>query len=129
MINIFKDLEFVEETDSYLKFKVNNLSIAKLITFLVEYGEREEFHLAELQLLLFSLGLLPPDIQSKIRQNMNLISECLENQDFLSFEWDFHHFYDKLAEILNVIDSDKIINGEFTAYKGSLKIDFQIQLT
>ena len=129
MIIILKDLEFVEENDEYLKFKVSDLSIAKLITFLVEYGEREEFHLSELELLLFSLNLLHQEAQSKIRQNIDLINDCFENQHYLSFEWDFHHFYNKLAEILNLIDANKIINGEFTAYKGSLKTDFQIQLT
>ena len=129
MIIILKDLEFVEENDEYLKFKVSDLSIAKLITFLVEYGEREEFHLSELELLLFSLNLLHQEAQSKIRQNIDLINECLKNQHYLSFEWDFHHFYNKLAEILNMIDANKIIKGEFTAYKGSLKTDFQIQLT
>ncbi len=128
MIIILNDLEFVEETDKYLKFKVSDLSIAKLITFLVEYGEREEFHLSELELLLFSLNLLHPEAQSKIRQNIDLINECLKNQHYLSFEWDFHHFYNKIAEILNLIDGNKIIIGEFTAYKGSLKTDFQIQL-
>jgi hypothetical protein len=128
VIIILKDLEFVEETDEYLKFKVNDLSITKLITFLVEYGEREDFHLSELELLLFSLNLLRSETQSKIRQLIDLINDCLENQHYLSFEWDFHHFYNKLAEILNMIDANKIINGEFTAYKGSLKIDFQIHL-
>ena len=128
MIIILKELELVEENDEYLKFKVNDVSITKLITFLVEYGEREEFHLAELELLLISLNLLRPETQSKVRQNIDLINDCLENQHYLSFEWDFHHFYNKLAEILNKIDADKIISGEFTAYKGSLKTDFQIQL-
>jgi len=128
VIIILKDLEFVEETDEYLKFNVNDLSITKLINFIVENGEREEFHLAELDLLLFSLNLLHPETQSKIRQNINLINDCLENQNFLSFEWDLHHFYNNVAEILNIIDGNKIITGEFTAYKGSLKTDFQIQL-
>lgn len=129
MVTIFNDLEFVEETDNYLKFKANDLSITKLITFLVEHGEREEFHLTELQLLLFSLNLLDLETQSKIRKNIDLINDCLENQHFLSFEWDFQYFYNKLTEIINLIDTDKMINGEITSYKGSIKVDFQIQLT
>jgi len=129
VVIIFKDLEFIEETDEYLRFKATNLSITRLITFLVEFGKREEFHLAELQLLLYSLNLLDRETQSKIRENLDLIIECLENQQYLSFEWNFQHFYTKLAEIINLINTEKLINGEFTAYKGSPKIDFQIRLT
>ena len=79
MIIILKDLELVEETDEYLKFKVNDLNITKLITFLVDYGEREEFHLAELELLLISLNLLHSETQSKIRQNIDLINDAKED--------------------------------------------------
>lgn len=122
-------MELIEETETYLKFRINSLTIAKLISFLVERGKRDEFHLTELQLLLFSLNLFNLEIQSEIRQVINLIEDCLENQRFLSFEWEYNRFYSDLTKITEALDADIILKGEFTSYKGINKAEFQIQLT
>jgi hypothetical protein len=129
LIIIFQDLQFVEETDTYLKFKINGVRLSDLIKFVVERGKREEFHLVELQLLLFSLNLLEQNSKYKIRSIINLIEDFIDNQRYLSFEWDYKLFYSKLAEIKNMIGSVKILNGEFTAYKGINKTVFSIKIS
>ena len=46
------EIRIIEETDHFLKIIVENLSLLRLINFILEQGKKEEFHLVEMDLLL-----------------------------------------------------------------------------
>jgi hypothetical protein len=122
-----EEITLLEETDDHLKFKITELKLSKLITFISVQGQVEEFHLVELELLLFLLNKLNSS-NNQLNEFIVKINNYMSKQLFLDFSWDYKKFYHKLSGLNEIIDQDLMINGEFLSYKGSFHSDFDLEL-
>lgn len=125
---MMKEMILLDETTDYLKFKVENLKVSKIIDLIVEGGQNEELHLVELEILIYCLKNLYPDEKENLIKIINILDEFIEKQRFLEIDCNFRDFYNQISNIKIVIDTEKMINGEILSYKGSFHSDFDIKL-
>ena len=52
---MLEEMRLLKETNDYLKFKVENLKISKIVELIVDSGQYEELHLVELEILIYCL--------------------------------------------------------------------------
>ena len=126
---MLEEMILLEETNEYLKFKVENLRISKMIDILVESGQFEELHLVELEILFYCLKNLYPDDKGNLKGIINIINEFFDKQTYLEIEWNYLDFFKQISNLKDKINIEKKINGEIVAYKGSFHSDFDIKIS
>jgi hypothetical protein len=128
VIKILEEIELIEETDDFLKFKVNNLKLRKLTHFIIENGKNEEFHLVEMELLLNSFKLVDLNNMKIGKDVVDMIVDLINNEKYMDVNLDYKLFFNKIKNLEKILDKDLCIAGEITAFKGSLKSDYNLSL-
>ena len=126
---MLNEMTLLKETNEYLKFKVKNLPISKIIDLIIEGGKYEELHLVELEILIYCLKNLSPNKKGALIKIINMLDEFIDKQRFLEIDWDSLDFYNQILKINDIVDTNKMINGEIISYKGSFHSDFNIDIS
>ena len=124
---MLEEISLLEETNEFLRFRVENLKISKIVTYLVDHGQYGDINLVELDLLLYTIEKITPK-NEKLNEIAKLISDCINEQYFLDAEWNYQDFYSKISVIKDIINMDKKISGEFISEKGKFQSDYNIEL-
>jgi hypothetical protein len=126
---MLEEITLLEETNEYLKFKVKNLKILKLIDLIIESGKYEELRMVELEILIYCLKNLYPNDKDNLVEIIRTIDEFFDKKIYLEIEWNFRDFYNQISNLKKTIDTDKEINGIISSLKGSFHSDFDIVIS
>ncbi len=128
MIKVLEEIELIEETDDFLKFKVVDLNLHKLIHFIIENGKNEEFHLVEMELLLNSMKILDLNHIEIGKKIYDMLLDLIYNEKYMDVNLDYKHFFNKIKDLNKTLDKELCVTGEIIAFKGSLKSDYNLSL-
>ena len=120
------EIRIIEETDHFLKIIVENLSLLRLINFILEQGKKEEFHLVEMDLLLKILDE-SKIVNKEIGKNVyKTLSNFLQNEEYMDFNLNSKQLLDGIEKLKTLITEKMIINGEIKAFKNSPASEYNI---
>ncbi len=128
MIKVLEEIELIEETDDFLKFKVNDLNLHKLIHFIIKNGKNEEFHLVEMDLLLNSMKILDLNHIVIGKKIYDMLLDLIHNEKYMDVNLDYKHFFNKIKDLDKTLDKEMCVTGEIIGFKGSLKSDYNLSL-
>jgi len=120
------EIRIIEETDSYLKIIIEDLSFLRLINFVIEQGKNEEYHLVEMELLLIILKE-SNIVEKEIGKNVyNTLSNFLQNEEYMDFNMNSKQLLDAIEKLKTLITENMKINGEIKAFKNSPTSEYNI---